>query len=163
VDLEGLETPPVSSVSGSFRFLYDDSVVPSGSQLSITPTEAFAQVGSVTFDESNTEVRLFIIRGNLFQIFWGGLAGGQANIIRIGTDDIAVGYLASGPFSLTYTQTGSAGRFRSSLTGGLDFRVVPDPSIALLDIKPGSDLNPVNPMSRGVIPVAILGSDTLET
>ena len=31
-----------------------------------------------------------------------------------------------------------------------------------VDIKPGSDVNPVNPMSRGVIPVAILGSDTFD-
>ena len=31
-----------------------------------------------------------------------------------------------------------------------------------LDIKPGSDRNPINPMSRGVIPVAILGSDTFD-
>ena len=31
-----------------------------------------------------------------------------------------------------------------------------------LDIKPGSDLNPINPMSRGVIPVAILGSDIFD-
>ncbi len=31
-----------------------------------------------------------------------------------------------------------------------------------MDIKPGSDLNPINPMSRGVIPVAILGSDTFD-
>jgi hypothetical protein len=30
-----------------------------------------------------------------------------------------------------------------------------------IDIKPGSDLNRINPFSRGVIPVAILGSDTL--
>jgi hypothetical protein len=30
------------------------------------------------------------------------------------------------------------------------------------DIKPGSDANPVNPFSRGVIPVAILGSDTFD-
>jgi outer membrane protein assembly factor BamB len=30
------------------------------------------------------------------------------------------------------------------------------------DIKPGSDTNPINPMSRGVIPVAILGSDTFD-
>ena len=29
-----------------------------------------------------------------------------------------------------------------------------------VDIKPGNDLNPVNPMNRGVIPVAILGSDS---
>jgi hypothetical protein len=31
-----------------------------------------------------------------------------------------------------------------------------------IDIKPGSDLNPINPMSRGAIPVAILGSDTFD-
>ena len=32
----------------------------------------------------------------------------------------------------------------------------------LVDIKPGNDLNSINPMSRGVIPVAILGSDTFD-
>jgi hypothetical protein len=31
-----------------------------------------------------------------------------------------------------------------------------------IDIKPGNDLNSINPMSRGVIPVAILGSDTFD-
>ena len=31
-----------------------------------------------------------------------------------------------------------------------------------IDIKPGSDLNPINPMSQAVIPVAILGSDTFD-
>jgi hypothetical protein len=31
-----------------------------------------------------------------------------------------------------------------------------------IDIKPGNDLNPINPMSRGVIPVAILGSDSFD-
>ena len=31
-----------------------------------------------------------------------------------------------------------------------------------IDIKPGSDLSPINPMSRGVIPVAILGSDDFD-
>ncbi|MBW2696044.1 MAG: VCBS repeat-containing protein [Deltaproteobacteria bacterium] len=31
-----------------------------------------------------------------------------------------------------------------------------------IDIKPGSDLNAINLMSRGVIPVAILGSDTFD-
>jgi hypothetical protein len=31
-----------------------------------------------------------------------------------------------------------------------------------IDIKPGSDVNPINPKSRGVIPVAILGSDTFD-
>jgi len=41
--------------------------------------------------------------------------------------------------------------------------VVPEVVMAVhIDIRPGSDLNPVNPMSRGVIPVAILGSDTFD-
>jgi hypothetical protein len=31
-----------------------------------------------------------------------------------------------------------------------------------VDIRPGSDSNPINPFSRGVIPVAILGSNTLD-
>ena len=31
-----------------------------------------------------------------------------------------------------------------------------------IDIKPGSDTNPINPESLGVIPVAILGSDTFD-
>ena len=32
----------------------------------------------------------------------------------------------------------------------------------LIDIKPGSDINPVNLKSKGVIPVAILGSDVFD-
>jgi hypothetical protein len=31
-----------------------------------------------------------------------------------------------------------------------------------IDIMPGTDTNPINPMSQGVIPVAILGSDTFD-
>ena len=46
-------------------------------------------------------------------------------------------------------------------TLGIDnIRAVPEP--AGIDIKPGSDLNPINLLSRGVIPVAILGSDTFD-
>ena len=40
---------------------------------------------------------------------------------------------------------------------------VPTPvSTAEIDIKPGSDPNSINPTNRGVIPVAILGSDTFD-
>ena len=35
------------------------------------------------------------------------------------------------------------------------------PRVAI-DIRPGGDLNPINPMSRGVIPVAILGSESFD-
>ena len=31
-----------------------------------------------------------------------------------------------------------------------------------IDIKPGSDANPINPFSRGTIPVAVLGSDSFD-
>jgi hypothetical protein len=35
-------------------------------------------------------------------------------------------------------------------------------SIAAIDIKPGSEVNPINPFSNGVIPVAVLASDTFD-
>ncbi len=42
---------------------------------------------------------------------------------------------------------------------GLEVRVIPEPLIlALVDIKPGSFPNPVNLKSKGVLPVAILGT-----
>lgn len=48
-------------------------------------------------------------------------------------------------------------------TASLDLVAAPEPTISVeIDIKPGSDTNPVNPMSKGVIPVAILGSDTFD-
>jgi len=45
------------------------------------------------------------------------------------------------------------------------FRVasIPEPPIPVeIDIRPWSDTNPINPMSKGVIPVAILGSSTFD-
>jgi hypothetical protein len=39
--------------------------------------------------------------------------------------------------------------------------VVPGLGIEV-DIKPGSDANPINPFGRGFVPVAILGSDTFD-
>jgi uncharacterized membrane protein len=40
--------------------------------------------------------------------------------------------------------------------------VLPSSLAVGIDIKLGGDLNPINPMSRGVISVAILGTDTFE-
>jgi hypothetical protein len=37
----------------------------------------------------------------------------------------------------------------------------PAPGVAI-DIKPGNDTNPINTASRGVVPVAILASDTFD-
>jgi len=47
-------------------------------------------------------------------------------------------------------------------TVSFDFVLPPPPSPTEIDIKPGSDPNSINPSSRGVIPVAILGSDTFD-
>jgi len=49
------------------------------------------------------------------------------------------------------------------ISGSLFFNAtVPDPRAFGVDIMPGSDLNSINLTSRGVIPVAILGSDTFD-
>jgi len=42
--------------------------------------------------------------------------------------------------------------------------ILPSPEMIAvdIDIKPSSDVNPFNPASRGVVPVAILGSDTFD-
>jgi sugar lactone lactonase YvrE len=40
--------------------------------------------------------------------------------------------------------------------------VMPGSVEAFIDVKPGSDVNPINPWSQGVVPVALLGSDTLD-
>jgi hypothetical protein len=45
-------------------------------------------------------------------------------------------------------------------TSPIEFIVVPVP--VEVDIKPGSDTNPINPFSRGVTPVAIMGSPGLD-
>jgi hypothetical protein len=48
-----------------------------------------------------------------------------------------------------------------SRSGNTPFKLIGEPvdaTLAEIDIKPGSDRNPVNPKSNGVIPVAVLGS-----
>jgi hypothetical protein len=60
----------------------------------------------------------------------------------------------------------NAGKIVGFTGDGIDdhgFLATPVPKIAIdVDIKPGSDLNPINPTSHGVIPVAILGTDTFD-
>ena len=60
--------------------------------------------------------------------------------------------------TLTASQVGDAD-YQPALEVSQAFHV--SPASLAIDIKPGSDTNPVNPFSRGVIPVAILGSDEL--
>lgn len=102
-------------------------------------------------------------------------AGTAISVLRIGAD-----MLTTPP--LTLTRIGSSSIFDTGLAelaanfvpggGGLGF----DDGVKVdvvqyqvfvgnrfeIDIKPGSDHNPINPMSRGVIPVAVLGSDAFD-
>ena len=60
----------------------------------------------------------------------------------------------------TYASTNTLANWRQAQRRGM-----PEPFSIIavdLDIKPGGTLNPVNPSNRGVIPVAILGSDTFD-
>jgi hypothetical protein len=56
----------------------------------------------------------------------------------------------------------------TSVLEDVDGNGIPDvceaPSVVAveIDVKPGSAVNPINPRSRGVIPVAILGSETFD-
>ena len=72
-----------------------------------------------------------------------------------------------------WTLTGAAGISDDGLTilgNGVNpdgeseawIAVLPSSLAIGIDIKPGSDINSINLMSRGVIPVAILGSDTFD-
>jgi hypothetical protein len=64
--------------------------------------------------------------------------------------------------TFTFLGAGDVGGFFRTYSL-INFRISEIPTVHPdIDIKPGSDANPINPTSRGVIPVAILGSDTFD-
>jgi len=69
----------------------------------------------------------------------------------------------SSPFDLAASRRSAGVPTEPNGNFGRGFRVasILEPRIEI-DIKPGSDLNPINPFSRGVTPVAILGSDAFD-
>ena len=78
-----------------------------------------------------------------------GFSGEAASVAVDSWDNpVAGGFAATPDSGFAFAVTKRAGR------SGFDWQGI--------DIKPGSHLNPINPMSRGVLPVAILGSDTFD-
>jgi hypothetical protein len=72
-----------------------------------------------------------------------------------------------GTFSVSLATNATAGidRFVVTIDDGIrPIVLMPDPVVeyAAIDIKPGSYPNAINPLSRGVVPVAVLGSDTFD-
>jgi len=97
----------------------------------------------------------------------------------VGNTGVTLGSLEFGPDGILYaggdsadggniysidTSTGAATLVIPSGFGQVTgLTLIPEEKISvLIDIKPGSDTNPINPKSKGVIPVAILGSDTFD-
>ena len=72
-----------------------------------------------------------------------------------------------GTFDIALSTVATDGKDRFVVTVDDGVRLVtlmPDPSVTYttIDIKPGSYPNSINPSSNGLIPVAILGSDTFD-
>jgi hypothetical protein len=107
-----------------------------------------SSTGIASGDVSTADLRVESNRENAHLIT--ARAAGDVN--GDGVDDLIVGaYGYSQPGSRT--QTGAAFILNGVAPPVLDVEI---------DIKPGSDPNPVNPMAKGIIPVAILGSETFD-
>lgn len=138
-----------------------------------------ASLGNSTVSLYGGHVAGFLHAGAQSELFWlGGTVGGRLEaddnaILNVYGHDFRVdgnpvppgpilnvwlgvltGTLASGePIDHTFIHGASP---VSSYQGTIVLHLVPPIEI---DIRPGSDVNPVNPTSRGLLPVAILGSD----
>jgi streptogramin lyase len=122
-------------------------------------------------------------------LFVTGLVGGQGAVVEVDpitgettvispppTEGTAFGIAVEGSGALlvtdilrhTLTRVDRITGERTPITGPIGtnkgIAIVPVPEVVPVDvdIRPGSDLNPVNPLSQGVIPVGILGSITLD-
>jgi len=89
---------------------------------------------------------------------------GEGDLWGVAVDDV---FLGSGAavffdnwFTITDESTGNPSGLSFSITGEVD---LPPPIVFVeIDIKPGSDPNSVNSKSKGVLPVAILTTDTFD-
>ena len=85
----------------------------------------------------------------------------EVTVTPLGTEEVAVSL--SLPLDLTVVDpTGSPGTVTFWMSGDLEASgtVIPEPPILVeINIRPWSDANLINPFGRGIIPVALLGSD----
>jgi hypothetical protein len=83
----------------------------------------------------------------------------EVTVTSFGIEEAAVSLSLPLNLSGTYTPFSTL-----SMSGDLEATgaVIPEFTPVEIDIRPLSAANPINPMSKGVIPVAILGSDTFD-
>jgi hypothetical protein len=95
----------------------------------------------------------------------GSLLSGPRGIAIDANGDILVSDFAARAIFRVDPSTGIQSVVSSggSLVGPVGIAIVPTRAIDVdIDIKPGSDPNPVNPFALGMIPVAILGADAFD-
>ena len=150
--LSGGEGNPPSGVTTAFPF---DS----------SPGLIFTVDGGGLFTFGEFDFASFSATGNQSDtVSFAGLLGGlEIFSFQVSTNSGSFSSQPTGESSVIdeLVLSTSGGGAAALVLDNFDFTIIPEPSTAI-DIKPGSDLNPINPMSRGVIPVAILGSDAFD-
>jgi len=95
---------PIPTISGSFGFIFDDSVVTTGLQrfqplaLSSLTFSPDPYAGTFSFDTLNTAAYLEYLDGALFRLDIGGLLIG-VTVVGSGTNDFSVAYILQPPFT----------------------------------------------------------------
>ena len=102
-------------------------------------------------DDSTVEIDVYSNGAEGSEVAFYTVNGGGHRFPSIAHDDL----LSNGPQNRDIEYTAEIWNFlkRHRLSGFLQLEI---------DIKPGSDLNRINPMNRGIIPAALLGSDTFD-
>ena len=93
------------------------------------------------------------------------IAAGAVHACAIQADTGAVvcwGHNYWGQANPPASVNGTTGTATAISAGGGSTLAIVAPLRVTIDIKPGSDANPIQPFSRGVIPVAILGSEAFD-
>jgi len=99
-----------------------------------------------------------IVDGNLTLMSGNGIA---SDLIPLAGDNLLTGHLAKSISSYTFFEFTDSNAELSKYNfsnATITISSFPVPTHVTIDIKPGSDPNSVNPKSKGVVPVAVLGS-----
>jgi hypothetical protein len=164
-----LTTVPGGITSGKLDLEVEGYFGPASSE----PFEVWDYTGSIaTLTTSTSDPSPYIDLGDGASYSSGAISPSDVgSIISITLSPAAIADInaaAGGLFALgvsaTALSTISEGfRFSAASEPRIhQLNLIAGPAIAPVDIKPGNDINPINPTSRGVIPVAILGSETFD-
>jgi sugar lactone lactonase YvrE len=123
--------------------------------------------------EGNIYVSEFL-SGRIVRIDSSGAVSAFLELGRVGPSGIDfdrqgrlfIAELSAGRIVIADVKTGDVTLFRDNLVtpAGLNFQrsfVTPATRVTV-DLKPDSDQNPLNPKSKGVVPVAVLGTETFD-